>query len=287
MDQAVMQAINEIADEFSLDAEALAAIVEVESGGRLFARVAGRDEPLIRFEGHYFYRLLPTAKRKRAVVAGLAHRLAGHVRNPSGQVARWKRLRKASEIDRPSALESTSWGVGQVMGAHWRWLDHASVDALVAEARSGASGQIRLMARFIAKAGLKSSLEQHDWAGFAQAYNGPGYRTNRYDSKIAAAFARHAGLARPSPGRHSAPVLRLGSHGDDVEQFQHALRRMGYPLIADGDFGPATRAAVLVFQRANGLEADGAIGAATLAAMHRHLPQSAIGANRSAPFQSI
>jgi hypothetical protein len=40
------------------------------------------------------------------------------------------------------------------MGAHWAWLGFDSVDALVEEARSGAAGQARLMARYIEKAGL-------------------------------------------------------------------------------------------------------------------------------------
>ena len=287
MDKAVIQAIGAVAEEFRLEMAALAAIVEVESGGRLFARVAGRDEPLIRFEGHYFYRLLPTAKRNRAVVKGLAHRMAGRVRKPSSQAARWKRLQQACDIDRPSAFESVSWGVGQVMGAHWRWLEYASIDALVSEVRSDAEGQIRLMARFIAKAGLKPKLAQRDWAGFARAYNGPGYRSNRYDSKMASAFSRHSGIDRQPSSRHLPALLRLGSHGGDVEQLQHALRRIGYPLIADGDFGPATRAAVIAFQQSNGLMADGVLGAATLAAIHRHLPQSTLGGSEAQFFQSI
>jgi len=63
--------LREIAGDLDVPAAALMAVVAVESGGRLSARVEGREEPLIRFEGHYFYRLLPRAKRNRAVAAGL------------------------------------------------------------------------------------------------------------------------------------------------------------------------------------------------------------------------
>ncbi|MEZ5871121.1 MAG: N-acetylmuramidase domain-containing protein [Nitratireductor sp.] len=287
MDKAVGQAITEVANETGIEQAVLAAIVEVESGGRYSASVAGRQEPLIRFEGHYFYRLLPTVKRNRAVVSGLAHRLAGRVANPASQTARWKILQSACDIDRPAALQSTSWGVGQVMGAHWQWLGYASIDALVSDARSGVEGQVRLMARYIDKAGLKHCLSDHDWAGFARAYNGPGYRTHRYDSKMAAAFARHSGERRQLPSRHALAWLRFGSQGHDVEQLQHALRRLGHPLIADGDFGPATRAALISFQRENGLEPDGICGTKTLAAIIRNQPPSPVSASPAGSFQSI
>ena len=46
------------------------------------------------------------------------------------------------------------------MGAHWAWLGFADVDALVAEARSGAAGQARLMARYIKKAGLVTAIRK-------------------------------------------------------------------------------------------------------------------------------
>jgi len=76
-----------------------------------------------------------------------------------------------------------------VTGAHWAWLGYPSVDALVEEAREGLAGQLRLMARYIEKAGLAEALRAHDWAAFARGYNGPAYRRNRYDTKLAAAYA--------------------------------------------------------------------------------------------------
>ena len=60
---------------------ALLAVVEVESGGRIGAKVNGRMEPMIRFEGHYFHRLLPKALRAIARDQRLAHPRAGRVAN--------------------------------------------------------------------------------------------------------------------------------------------------------------------------------------------------------------
>ena len=61
-----------IANDLELEPQALLAIAEVESGGKGFAIVGGRQEPLIRFEGHYFDRRLSPANRQRARADGLA-----------------------------------------------------------------------------------------------------------------------------------------------------------------------------------------------------------------------
>lgn len=59
-------------------------------------------------------------------------------------------------------------------------------------------------------------------------------------------------------------VLRQGSTGSSVQLLQLALNRAGYgTLETDGRFGGATRAAVIAFQRAMGLQADGIVGNAT------------------------
>ena len=71
-------------------------------------------------------------------------------------------------------------------------------------------------------------------------------------------------------------MLRLGSAGPAVEQLQDNLRALGYPLITDGDFGFATQAAVLAFQKSARLSTDGIAGPKTLLAMDRKLPPLAL-----------
>jgi hypothetical protein len=154
----------------------------------VFAEIGGRREPLIRFEGHYFDRLLRGHQRQQARQLGLAHPKAGKIRNPRSQQKRWDLINRASAINRVAALSSTSWGLGQVMGAHWQWLGFENVDELVAEARSSAAGQVRLMARYIDKAGLVAAVQAEDWKAFASAYNGPFYWRNAYDKKIQIAY---------------------------------------------------------------------------------------------------
>jgi hypothetical protein len=67
-------------------------------------------------------------------------------------------------------------------------------------------------------------------------------------------------------------VLRLGSHGDDVERVQEALNRRMLPpnntftsppmqaLVVDGRYGPKTQAMVREFQRLNQISVDGVVG---------------------------
>lgn len=140
-DRMVMEEIGAAAKELGVEAAALAAVAHIESGARTHAMVKGRAEPLIRFEGHYFDRRLSGAGRERARREGLASPQAGAVANPSSQSGRWALLARAAAIDRTAAYESVSWGMGQVMGAHWAWLGYASVDALVSEARDGPAGR--------------------------------------------------------------------------------------------------------------------------------------------------
>ena len=58
-------------------------------------------------------------------------------------------------------------------------------------------------------------------------------------------------------------VLKLGSKGNEVKVLQEKLN-----LKADGIFGPLTEEAVKDFQRSNGLEVDGIVGANTLSKLN-------------------
>lgn len=287
------QSIREIttaARDIDVEAAALLAVADIESGGRAYALIDGRKEPLIRFEGHYFDRRLSGENRTFARKAGLASPTAGAVANPSGQAARWELVTRAAAIDRKAAYESVSWGLGQVMGANWAWLGYADVDALVAEARQGVCGQARLMARFVARAGLASALRDHDWAAFARGYNGPAYATSGYDRKLAKAYAAYAASPGKPADALAAPdirILRAGDRGDDVTRLQRTLTTLGYPLADDGIFGPATSRAVKNLQLDRGLPGDGIAGPQTVTAMRACLPAKAQSAGLCIRFMAL
>lgn len=265
--KSIIQKVIVAANKINVEPAAILAVGEVESAGVLSWKVHGATLPPIRFEGHYFYRMLKgnKAKLQAAIRAGLASPKAGAVKNPASYEARYAMLERARKIDADAADASTSWGIGQVMGAHWQKLGYKSVKALVAEASRGVDGQIDLMIRYIVKFGLVDELQAHGFQSFADQYNGPASRKNRYAEKITAAFKRYQKmLAQPMPrfdGDHDpgSPVLDA-----DATQIQKDLTKLGYykgPI--NGKYGPLTRAAVRAFQKANGLNPDGKYGKIT------------------------
>lgn len=58
-------------------------------------------------------------------------------------------------------------------------------------------------------------------------------------------------------------TVRNGSSGSAVTALQVELKAAGHSLAADGQFGPATRNAVIAYQKANKLAADGVAGPIT------------------------
>src|SRR5262249_58068250 len=64
------------------------------------------------------------------------------------------------------------------------------------------------------------------------------------------------------------PTIRSGSTGATVTAAQYLLNDEGYgPIVVDGQFGAQTQSAVVAFQTAKGLTADGIVGAHTWTAL--------------------
>ncbi len=73
-----------------------------------------------------------------------------------------------------------------------------------------------------------------------------------------------------------------------TKQIQQALKNAGfYSGKVDGDIGPRTKKAIEAFQSANGLKADGKVGAKTWRALSVHLNASTEVENPSAEAQSV
>lgn len=280
LNNSALAAVVKIAGAHKLDPAALASVVDVESAGKVFARVNGRDEPLIRFEGHYFDRRVSGVLRDRARKEGLASPRAGGVPNPGSQTARWALLERAAKIDRQAAYESCSWGCGQVMGAHWKWLGFPTVIALVELCRSGIEGQIELMVRFIKKAGLAGALNARNWTGFAKGYNGPAYAVNKYHTKMASAYKRY----KVKIGQGG--IVAATGTSDAAFAIQRRLAVHGF--YADKPNGLRDRRmdeAVRAFQKARGLVVDGIVGSSTWTALEGE-PLASLPREIRAPAES-
>lgn len=268
MTNEVNEAIKRIAGDYNIPYANLRAVVEVESAGRTSALVNGRAEPLIRWEGHYFDRRLSGEQRARARQLGLASPKVGGVKNPRNQEDRWNELLlPAAKINKDAAYESCSWGLGQVMGSHWKAFGYSGVVDLVTKARSGIQGQIQLMLRYCVVNNLIDELQRGDFTAFARAYNGPGYKKNRYDEKMRELAKKYAGdvggsVVHPEY-KEDTNLVKMGDKGLRVRELQALLLRAGYAIKIDGDFGPATKKAVIEFQSLFGLPADGIVGPVT------------------------
>ena len=80
----------------------------------------------------------------------------------------------------------------------------------------------------------------------------------------------------PSPTPKS--IQRGFTDSDEVREIQRRLKELGYYSgSADGNFGPATEKAVMAFQKANKLSADGKVGEKTLAKLNGSNAVSAKG----------
>lgn len=67
--------------------------------------------------------------------------------------------------------------------------------------------------------------------------------------------------------RSGLAELKPGDEGEAVEYVQERLRTWGHGIQADGAYGPKTTEAIRRFQRDRGIQANGRIGATTLAAL--------------------
>ncbi|WP_322747125.1 MULTISPECIES: peptidoglycan-binding protein [unclassified Frankia] len=85
------------------------------------------------------------------------------------------------------------------------------------------------------------------------------------DRTAAADVAPARRVADPVPRAREVRYTHRGRPG--VRQIQRALTGRGYPVVADGKFGPHTTNTVKAYQRRHGLAADGVVGARTRAAL--------------------
>lgn len=182
------------ASDLGLSAAHIKAFVEVEAAGDGFLP---DGQVKILFERHVFYQQL--VKNRRQSFADtvaktdpdICNRTAGGYGKYSEQ---HPKLQRAVAIDRQSALESCSWGAGQIMGYHWKTCGYDSVQALVNAAYTE-SGQLDMLVRFLkANPGIINALRAKDWPTVARLYNGPAYAKNAYDAKLSAAYKKFGGV---------------------------------------------------------------------------------------------
>jgi hypothetical protein len=171
----------------------------------------------------------------------------------AGGAHQYDRLARAIALNRGAALQSASWGVGQIMGMNFAAAGFGDVEAMVTAMCDTEDAQLAAVAAFLKSQKLDGPLRTHDWAGFASGYNGPAYKENHYDENLQTQFEKYSAGTTPDLTVRSTQ-LYLTFAGLD-------------PGKVDGVMGPKTRAAITSFQGQQGLAATGVADEALLAAL--------------------
>jgi LysM repeat protein len=173
------------ATSLGVDVAAIKAVANVEAPGSGFL-ADGR--PKILFEAAQFGRLtgdryngshpnISSARWDRSLYVGGA--------------GEYNRLEQAKGLNETAALQAASWGRFQIMGFNHKAAGFDNVQDFVKAMQHSEGRQLDAFVNFIkANPSMHSALQDHDWASFARAYNGPGYAANNYDTKIAAEYSR-------------------------------------------------------------------------------------------------
>ncbi len=265
-------AIGKAASTIGCEAAVLQAIVNVESGGDPYD---ARGRLVILPEKHIFWRQLPGKLRNKARALGLARpgwsRKNYEGLGRKGSDARWTRLRRMAELHETAALASTSWGKAQIMGFNGKLCGWPDVTSFVLALAETEDNQDEAFIGFLRGAGLEQDLRERDFRAIARRYNGSG-QVARYAGMMEREYERLAEKNARIRSRMRSGALRLGSEGYKVRALQERLCSLGYHTGVDGDFGPATRRAVVSFQIDCGLKGDGIAGPKTEAALERAAP---------------
>lgn len=233
-----------LAGALAVKAPEIWAVLAVETSGCGF--LADR-RPKILFERHVFHKLTGgrfddgdiSDKSPGGYGAGGAHQ--------------YDRLARALAKDRTAALQSASWGVGQVLGTNFKAAGFTDVETMVSAMSDSEDAQLAGMASFIRSKKLDAALQAHDWTAFARGYNGKNFAKNQYDTRLRGEFQKFSFGALPDLDTRAAQVY-LTFCGFD-------------PGPVDGVAGVRTRSALSDFQRAEGLKPTGEVDGKVLAAL--------------------
>lgn len=150
-----------------LDAKLLQAFISVESGGKGYDVSTGKI--MIQFEPAHF--------RQRTGI-----QIANKV---DAQSKEWAAFNEAFRINPTAAMESTSIGLPQIMGFHWKRLGFDSVGAFWDYMKGSLVNQICALIKFIeTDKNLLKAFEEKDYHKMALSYNGFGYMAQAHRLNI-------------------------------------------------------------------------------------------------------
>lgn len=157
--------IKKYALQFGIDPAALHAFISTETGGKGFDDKTGKI--IIQFEPKWFKKKSPYSPSGAWSVNGI-----------EVQSKEWIAFNDAFSKNKKAAMESTSIGIGQIMGFNYKTLGYTSVDEMWDDAKKGVDRQIYQICMFIKNTkGLMYALKTKDWHMVATIYNGKYYKS--------------------------------------------------------------------------------------------------------------
>ena len=163
MNKELIQIIKKLSLQFGSEAAALASFIMTETGGKGFDDKTGKI--LIQFEPKWFKKNVPYAP------SGL-----WSVNKVDVQSKEWIAFNDAFAKNADGAMLSTSIGLGQIMGFHFKRLGFKSVGEMWDHAKKSLENQVWQICQFIqTDRDLKQAIIFKDWHKIAKIYNGSGY----------------------------------------------------------------------------------------------------------------
>jgi len=191
------QDLIDFAAKYGLELAVVKAVNEIESRGKGFL-LDGR--PTILFEGHVFWKQL---KLRGLEPSNFLNENTKNVLYSNwtknhylGGKKEYDRLEKAAGMSDNSsvhdaAYSSASYGAFQIMGFHYKSLGYPNVDSFVSHMYTHEKAHLEAFGLFCNTQKLTKHLKAKNWVEFAKGYNGSGYKKNKYDEKLEAAYQKY------------------------------------------------------------------------------------------------
>lgn len=209
-DEEIIEVLENLAEKENiiLSLPVVKAVISVESSGRGHLS-DGRAKIL--FEGHLMWKLLSSIRKMPEEEILKLQKSNEDILYKSwtrqyykGGISEYDRLDRARKIDPEIAVFSASWGLFQILGDN---LNHnikgrKYADYKEFEEKQHEHEKYHFMdfLEFIKTKKLKGTplinfiseekSGSYDWASFAYGYNGSGYKVNKYDTKLQAAYEK-------------------------------------------------------------------------------------------------
>lgn len=182
------QDISRGARELSVPEAAIRAVWQVEAAGAGFQD----GMPKVLPEPHRFSKL--TGGRYDASHPRLSYPKWDRSKYPRTQSARYEQLADMVALDCDAGLKAASYGAFQILGENHAACGYPTPWAMVYDTSLTEGRQLDGFICLIRTKRLDGPLRVGDWATFASKYNGPAYRENRYDLRLAQAFVSLGGF---------------------------------------------------------------------------------------------